>query len=809
MSYKIIKKRSFYNYLQDGTGGTDSRVVSSFNYVNISRFDGNILNIIYYDISNNQIRLITGLDPILTFTNYVSLTNPPVLMSFIFQLGFIIDTSNILYYINEASIISSEQLSNSDTNLKIIKSYINTNCYVFLISKNHSIYQLTSPTQSDSIPLVLLVEDDYNGNDFSTFIDHINNFIYIAYTSDTFIKIIKFTIIQGVMSEFITIDQNSKVVIATFTNSQNNYTSPKIIIFNNILQLFIKNTNNYLFSTFINNETIHIMKRLFKCLDYKLNIVNNKLILYYIGLNNTINRLLFQFKTRYYTISQISNNIDSNVSFDIANINNEEYIYYTDTNGKLHQSWNPIPFITIKFNSLLINSVTGNTNDSGNSILPAFNTSISDYTINTTLENTIIGYNLIVNSINISDTIYPGQSIQLIDNNNTYYIKILPVHIECAVTNKYADYIPGYYLTASSFGIPSNYYTIYDSNGVPVWYKKNNSTGGTGNNPQICSLFLGNDINTVVTDIFDGSIVRKLINVDDLTETNYQIQPDSLGGQPTWDVHEALVLKAPLNRYGNMLLVSYTNPFYLQEISSDNTRVWEWFASEYLNDQGNDYYHINSIDVHPTTGHLVLSARNCSTIFSIDYDTKKIRWIINVTGAFTDQLIDSTDINILTPSNEPTEPTNPYTYNGTQMQHDARWHVNIAPLTPGNEIISAYDDQSVSQKPARGVIYEIDLTNNNAIFRGMVYGLSSSGYMGSYKIIDEPGGSTSHVCDWVQMHPCLGEYSSDTSENKMPTQNQLFNLDLAGDHYRISKGTSNDLSITSMRNTSGMPFTTI
>jgi len=60
MSYKIIKKRSFYNYLQDGTGGTDSRVVSSFNYVNISRFDGNILNIIYYDISNNQIRLITG-----------------------------------------------------------------------------------------------------------------------------------------------------------------------------------------------------------------------------------------------------------------------------------------------------------------------------------------------------------------------------------------------------------------------------------------------------------------------------------------------------------------------------------------------------------------------------------------------------------------------------------------------------------------------------------------------------------------------------------------------------------------------------
>jgi hypothetical protein len=374
------------------------------------------------------------------------------------------------------------------------------------------------------------------------------------------------------------------------------------------------------------------------------------------------------------------------------------------------------------------------------------------------------------------------------------------------LTNKFTNYVPGYYLTSNTFnGTFSNYYVIYDSNGVPVWYKKNNDQLGNGNEPQIAGLFLGNSLNTVVTAIFNGNIVRKLINVDTLAETNYYIQPDSRGGTHSWDVHESLVIKAPLDRNGNMMLVSYTDPFYLQEISPNNTLVWDWFASDYLNNSDTESYHINSIDVHPITGHLVLSARTCSTIFSIDYNTGNIRWIINPTNEFINSLKDPSNQHVLTPTNEPTEPNE---YNGTNAQHDARWRLNIVPLTPGNEIISAYDDGSFNSFAARGVIYEIDLVNNKAIFRGMVTGPGSSGYMGSYKIIDEPNGSTSHAIDWVQQHPCLGEYSSVSLTNKMPTQNQLFNLDLSGDHYRISKGTSNDLSITSLRKTSGMPFAT-
>jgi hypothetical protein len=42
----------------------------------------------------------------------------------------------------------------------------------------------------------------------------------------------------------------------------------------------------------------------------------------------------------------------------------------------------------------------------------------------------------------------------------------------------------------------------------------------------------------------------------------------------------------------------------------------------------------------------------------------------------------------------------------------------------------------------------------------------------------------------------------------MPTQTQLFNLDIGGDHYRFDKAKLTDLSITGMRKTSGMPYTT-
>jgi hypothetical protein len=119
-------------------------------------------------------------------------------------------------------------------------------------------------------------------------------------------------------------------------------------------------------------------------------------------------------------------------------------------------------------------------------------------------------------------------------------------------------------------------------------------------------------------------------------------------------------------------------------------------------------------------------------------------------------------------------------------------------------MISAYDDQSITGNPARGVIFEIDLSGNTATYRSGVYADGgSSGYMGSYRVIKEQN-TISHVVDWVQQHPNLGEYklNSDLSQTK------IFEMDLPGDLYRITKATPSQLLINSMRKTSGLPYFT-
>jgi hypothetical protein len=273
-------------------------------------------------------------------------------------------------------------------------------------------------------------------------------------------------------------------------------------------------------------------------------------------------------------------------------------------------------------------------------------------------------------------------------------------------------------------------------------------------------------------------------------------------------VHEALQIKNPIERAGNMIYLSYYDGFYIQEQSADTQEIiWEFYSTDIFTSTDPEFFHVNSIDVHPVTGDLICSFRTCSSTVCINYITKNVDWAIDSNNQLISNCIDSELTTFLTPTNEPI--INDVQYNGISAQHDCRWHQEITPLTLGNDIISIFDNQSFDGRPsARGVIYEIDLTNNNAIWRGNVYSYyGTSGYMGSYKIITESDNTTSHVVDWVQQHPCLVEYAGD--ENGMPTQTELFKMDLPGDHYRISKAKPTDLNITSMRLTSGMPYSTI
>jgi hypothetical protein len=283
------------------------------------------------------------------------------------------------------------------------------------------------------------------------------------------------------------------------------------------------------------------------------------------------------------------------------------------------------------------------------------------------------------------------------------------------------------------------------------------------------------------------------------------------GATPGWDVHETHEISGPPSRKGNVIFVSYYNGSYLQEQDKNHNVVWEFNSNDCFSSATipGDYFHVNSVDVHPITGNVVLSMRNCCGIIAIEYSTKNLLWAIDSAGSM-----------------EPNTLTNSYTsgthwltiedetyqgqiYAGTFFQHDARWRPEVPALTTGNQIISAYDNESGADRNwARGVMFEIDLTLNKVLFRGSVKSTVGgvSGYMGSYRIQLEADGSNSHGVDWVQQHPSYVEYRGD--ENMMPTQNEVFRMDVPGDNYRICKMTPEMVSIKSMRKTSGMPYTT-
>jgi hypothetical protein len=420
-----------------------------------------------------------------------------------------------------------------------------------------------------------------------------------------------------------------------------------------------------------------------------------------------------------------------------------------------------------------------------------------------------------------NDSVYVNQLIRVRDTAYSHYvyIKILPPEAVFGTpSGRVTAYQPGFLLDAPTFaGHP--YFYAYDCNGNPFWYKKNNSSFGASATPQTATLVLG-DINKVSTLIFDVGLCRTVTDVTTGEEIHFRSLKDSRGVSTNpniWDVHETHYIKAPASRKGNIIFVSYfigvtgVGPdFYIQEQNQAGEIVWEFYSYDVLaNTNNSETYHANSIDVHPETGDLVCSFRTCSVVACINYATKNIDWAIDPNGTLHSLCIDPTLTVFLTPTNEPTWQGN--TYNGTDLQHDARWHTDLVPLTPGNKMVSIYDDGSSSGRPARGVLYEIDVAGGIALHRSSVFGPSSSGYMGSYTIRKEINGSYVHVLDLVQMHPASVEYAdggSGLTAGTVGTQDVNFAMDFAGDHYRIVKVTSAQLNVAAMRRTAGMPYTT-
>lgn len=426
-----------------------------------------------------------------------------------------------------------------------------------------------------------------------------------------------------------------------------------------------------------------------------------------------------------------------------------------------------------------------------NQMYPTFNPAITDYYVRTNQisNNASISYGLNINGADTTGTASPNKCLRI---SNTYHIRFLPADIYTPTVSiaPQNGYVPGWYLTGRD-----GYFAIYSEYGVPVWYMKY-----TQNSP--FSLHKGSDSNRVVLNFPSGSRCSVQITSDANLLKNYNL----VGGY-SWDIHDAQEVATPGPRKGNMMGLVYLNGFYLQEMDQSNQKVWEWFSSEYFNANGNpEYFHTNSVDINAVTGNILISSRHTGTVMCIDFSTKQVLWVLQgqpyLSGTAQAIAIPNTTANTkwLVPYNEPIVAG--FQYQGPRGNHDARWHPEIAPLTPGNEVFSVYDDQSGNNSRARGVIYEVDLANNRAIFRSHVYHDSGvSGYMGSYTVVKEADNTFTHTVNYVQQHPSMVEYAGDTNGNG--SQTKTLALDFSGDNYRLIKVRRDFFNIDYLRNTAG------
>ena len=218
--------------------------------------------------------------------------------------------------------------------------------------------------------------------------------------------------------------------------------------------------------------------------------------------------------------------------------------------------------------------------------------------------------------------------------------------------------------------------------------------------------------------------------------------------------------------------------------------------------------------MHPTTGDVLVSLRNCSAVICINYETKDVRWVLQGQPSPSYGTLQAVAIPAATSGTKwlslAAEPlVEGFQYDGPRAQHDARWLPDGWASSPGRSVVSLYDNQSAGNfgftssgagPYSRGVVYEIDSDAETATHRSSIFSdIGISPYIGSYTLLED-GGDLSHAINFPTEHPQLVEYVGGIDEAKAKT----FAMDLVGDVYRIIKVPLSQFRIDNLRATCGV-----
>jgi hypothetical protein len=329
----------------------------------------------------------------------------------------------------------------------------------------------------------------------------------------------------------------------------------------------------------------------------------------------------------------------------------------------------------------------------------------------------------------VSDvTVNANQAVVAVAKSGTssveYWVRCLPpdfpnleweTHPEAGVPT------PGYYLLGNftATGTSGGYAMVLNGDGVPVWYYHELSGG-------VCDLdalvdggltyfpVVGGPLRVVALSPFDvAKVAPKGLPLDfhelrvlanghylvisnpiragvDLTGLSL---PSDAGGVPLGpgsNISDCVIVEFDPNAGGG----------------ADGGVVWTWRASDHfdpakdcreperappLGDGGQviDTFHCNSIDVDPTNGNLLVSARQMDSAFYIDRTSGKVLWKM---GGAPDSLDDGGYVAVADPFFE---------------EHDVRMQPGWSACAGGR--ISLFDDETRRPAPARAVVYDVVL----------------------------------------------------------------------------------------------------
>jgi hypothetical protein len=305
-------------------------------------------------------------------------------------------------------------------------------------------------------------------------------------------------------------------------------------------------------------------------------------------------------------------------------------------------------------------------------------------------------------------------------------VRCLPSDFPAWSAQHLGDTQAEYYVTTANVGITgASYPTVFDTEGVPIWWGPKTAHFYAFPLDQSIAWNVGGAFEQ---HRFDGSLVRTYSTV----------------GEPL-DFHDLVLLPngdhlvVSASRKPGVDLSSWGGPtnatitdHVVQEVTPGGAVAWSWRTSDHIGvDEttaafraaeladpggafGNDYdpYHWNSIDW--TGDGVVLSFRHLDAIYKIDKATGAIAWKLG--GTPRPESLSVVGDPVFEPGGG----------GGFGGQHDARYYRGTLTL---------YDDGTGRSRPPRGVKYTIDLAHRTATL---------------VRAIDDPGEPTAFCCGSVR-----------------------------------------------------------